>query len=57
MTGMKTGEQGKWGSQLIYSSSFYNERPGVWMAVMLVSLSLYRSISQKLRSSAVKKAS
>lgn len=55
MTGTKTREQGKWGPQLIYSFSSYNERPGVWMAVIRVSVSL--SISQKQKSSAVKMAS
>lgn len=38
MTRMKTREQGKWGPQLIYSFSSYNEKPGVWMAVILSSL-------------------
>lgn len=36
---MKVRERGKQGPQLIYSCSANNERPGVWMVVILVSLS------------------
>lgn len=48
MTGMKTRVQGKWRPQLIYSFSSLNERPGVWMAVILVSLSLYQPKAEEL---------
>lgn len=48
MTGMKTREQGKWGPQLIYSFSYHNERPGVWMAVILVSLFVSQSKAEEL---------
>lgn len=36
------------GPQLIYSFSTHNERPGVWMPVILVSLSLYQPIVEEL---------
>lgn len=45
---MKTGEQGKWGPQLIYSISSYNEKPGVWLAVIFVSLSFYQLKAKEL---------
>lgn len=40
--------QSKWGPPLIYRFCSHNEWPGVWMAVILVSLSLYQPKAEEL---------
>lgn len=45
--GDKNKRAGKWRLQLIYRFSYPNERPGVWMAVILVCLYLYQPKAER----------